>query len=58
MAKKKNSGYLVETKTGKKGKIFHDEKFINNKIVVHIINYEHPILCTPESIKIVGYFEE
>ncbi len=57
MAKKKNTGYLVETKTGKTGKIYHKEKFINDKVIVHVDKYEKPILCEPESIKIVGYFD-
>lgn len=57
MAKKKNTGYLVETKNGQTGKVFHKEKFIKNKIVVHIDKYENPILCEPETLKIVGYFD-
>lgn len=53
MRKKKNTGFLVETKTRKKGKIFPFEEFINDKIVVHIETFENPILCEPDSLKIL-----
>ncbi len=53
MTKKKDRGYLVETKSGKTGKIFPNEKFVNEKIVVHIEKYENPILCDPKSLKII-----
>ncbi len=54
MAKKKNKGYLIETKTGKTGKIYPNEKFVDNKIIVHIDKYEQPILCNPDTIKIIN----
>ena len=57
MARKKNTGYVVKTKSGKTGKIFHNEKFINDKIIVHVDNYEKPVLCDPNTIEIVGYFD-
>lgn len=58
MAKKKKTGYVVETKNGKVGKIYHNQDFVSNKIIVHIEKYENPILCEPESLKIKEYFKE
>ena len=57
-SKKKKIGYLVETTTGKSGKIFVHEPFIDGKIVVNIEGLERPMLCKPENVKIVGRFEQ
>jgi hypothetical protein len=57
MAPKKRSGFLVETQTGKLGRIYSDEKLISGKIVVHIDNDERPSLSKPENLKIVGRFD-
>ena len=32
----KDSGYLVETKTGKQGRTFHRERLINDKLIVYV----------------------
>jgi hypothetical protein len=53
----KNPGYLVETKTGKQGKIYHREGLVNKKTVVHIKEMKLPMLCDPKSLKIIGYFD-
>jgi hypothetical protein len=56
----KKSGYLVETKTGKKGRTYHKEGLVNKKTVVHIINddgTETKLLCDPKSLKIIGYID-
>jgi hypothetical protein len=57
MAIKKGSGFLVETKTGKKGRVYSDEKLIDGKITVHSDNLERPLLCKPETLKIIGRFD-
>ena len=58
----KDSGYLVETKTGKQGRTYHRERLLNGKLIVHIetdeensqnLNY----LCDPQSVKIIGYVD-
>ena len=53
----KNSGCLVETKTGKKGRTYHREGLVNKKMVVHIeVNGKDvKMLCDPDTIKIIGY---
>ena len=64
----KNAGYLVETKTGLKGKVFHKEEQINKKIVVHLIDENNNIivdgngketkmLCDPKTIKTIGFVD-
>ena len=58
----KNSGYLVETKTGKQGRTYHCEGLLKGKMIVHLeaekennknINY----LCDPQTVKIIGYID-
>jgi hypothetical protein len=57
----KDSGYLVETKTGKQGRTYHREDLLKGKVIVHVeekvnnqnINY----LCDPQTIKIIGYVD-
>ena len=53
----KNSGYLVETKTGLKGRTYHSENLVNKKIIVHIDKGDKVVkmLCDPDSLKIVGF---
>jgi|APIni6443716594_1056825.scaffolds.fasta_scaffold377745_1 hypothetical protein len=63
----KTAGYLVETKTGLKGRTFHSEKLLNSKMIVHLIDendnlqtingVETKMLCDPKSIKIIGYID-
>jgi len=55
----KDAGYLVETKTGKKGRTYHREKKINKKTVVHIDvdGKDVKMLCDPESLKIIGFVD-
>ena len=54
----KNSGCLVETKTGKTGKSFYKDNLVNGKMVVHVENEKMPYLCDPKAVKIIGYFDE
>lgn len=54
----KNSGYLVETKNGKKGRTYHREGLVNKKTVVHIETddgKELKMLCDPKTLKIIGF---
>lgn len=58
----KNSGYLVTTKTGKKGRTYHNEKPLNGKIKVHVINDEweltgEKLLCSPEGLIRNGFID-
>jgi len=54
-----DAGYLVETKTGKKGRTYHKEKKINKKTVVHIDvdGKDVKMLCDPNSLKIIGFVD-
>jgi hypothetical protein len=54
-----NSGYLVETKTGKKGRTYHREGLVDGKTVVHIENDGKilKMLCDPLTIKVIGYID-
>jgi hypothetical protein len=54
----KNAGYLVETKSGKRGRTYHHEGLVNKKMVVHIENDEGKelkMLCDPKTVKIIGF---
>jgi hypothetical protein len=55
----KDSGYLVETKTGKQGRTYHRDNKVNGKVVVYIEvdGKEVKILCIPETIKIIGFVD-
>ena len=53
----KNSGYLVETKSGKRGRTYHRDKKVNKKTVVYIDDEKIPMLCDPKTLKIIGYAE-
>lgn len=53
----KKSGYLVETKTGKRGRTYHSEGLVNDKIIVHIEGEIKPLLCDPQTIKIIGFVD-
>jgi hypothetical protein len=53
----KDSGYLVETKTGKKGRTYHREGLIKGKMIVHIEGEDKPLLCVPEAVKITGFID-
>ncbi len=54
----KDSGYLVETKNGKKGRTYHREGLVNKKTVVHLETEEGKevkMLCDPKTLKIIGF---
>jgi len=56
----KDSGYLVETKTGKQGRTYHREGLVNKKTVVHVEQENGTvvkILCTPDTLKVIGYID-
>ncbi len=54
-----DAGYLVETKTGKKGRTYHREGLVNKKMVVHIEEDGKIIkmLCDPKTVKITGFVD-
>lgn len=56
------SGYIVETKSGKKGRTYHAKGLINEKVPVYpeIKDHEYSdkaILCDPKTIKIIGFID-
>ena len=55
----KDSGCLVETKTGKQGRTYHREGLVNKKMVVHVEvdGNDIKMLCDPHSVKIIGYID-
>lgn len=53
----KDSGYLVETKSGKKGRTYHRETLVKKKQIVHIDGTDVPMLCDPKTLKIIGYID-
>jgi hypothetical protein len=55
----KDSGYLVETKSGKEGRTYHREGLVNKKMVVHVEvdGKEMKMLCDPKTIKIIGFVD-
>ncbi len=58
----KRPGYLVETKSGKKGRTFHDKGEVNGKIPVYLeekpfVYSEKAILCEKESLKLKGFID-
>ena len=52
-----NSGYLVETKSGKQGRVYHKKGYVNGKIPVYIEGETNPILCERESLILIGYID-
>jgi len=55
MGKKKGSGYVVKTKTGKEGFIKHSDHLLNGKQKVYCSDGN--ILVDPKSYKVIGFLE-
>ena len=61
----KDSGYLIETKGGIKGRTYHREGLVdcegsvNKKMVVHIEKdgKDVKMLCDPKTVKIIGFID-
>jgi hypothetical protein len=59
----KNSGRLVETNSGIRGRTYNHEKFVNNKVIVHVeievddSDKPNKMLCDPTTLKIIGYID-
>lgn len=55
----KDSGYLVETKSGKQGRTYHREGLVNKKMVVYVDvdGKEMKMLCDPKTIKVIGFVD-
>ena len=51
----KNAGYLVETKTGLKGRTYHNKELINGKAIVYTEKCN--FLCNPDTLKVIGYID-
>ena len=52
-----SSGFLVETKSGKKGRTYHNKGLINGKVPVYVDGEEKPILCDPTTLKQIGFID-
>ncbi len=50
----KRSGYVVETKSGKRGVALHSDKEINGKVVVRLDEGGN-ILCDRSTLKMIGF---
>jgi hypothetical protein len=55
----KDSGCLVETKSGKQGRTYHREGLLRKKMIVHldIDGKDVKMLCDPKTVKIIGYID-
>ena len=53
----KNAGYLVQTKSGQKGRTFHSDHQINSKVPVYIEGQDKPLLCNPKGLIVIGYID-
>lgn len=52
-----SSGYLVETRSGKRGRTYHTKGLINGKVPVYFEGENKPILYDPNALKKVGFFD-
>ena len=55
--RKKRTGKIVETKTGKRGKVYYEDNKINGKVVVRLDEDDRKLLCDPKTLKRIGYFD-
>jgi hypothetical protein len=55
--KQSESGYLVETKSGKQGRTYHYKGLINGKVPVYIDGEDKPILSDKDSLKLIGFID-
>lgn len=58
----KDSGFLVTTKNGKKGRTYHSKGNINGKTPVYLeekpfIYSDKAILCETTTLKIIGFID-
>ena len=59
---KNNSGYIVQTKSGKRGRTYHSKGTINGKVPVYLLDdsekpSETAMLCDPKTLKIDGFID-
>lgn len=59
---KTESGYIVETSSGKQGRTYHSKGIINDKVPVYLMDENGnvskiAILCDPKSLKMMGYVD-
>lgn len=58
----KNSGYLVVTKSGKRGRTYHSKEPVNGKLAVYLetepyIYSDKAVLCVPETVEVIGHID-
>lgn len=59
---KTNSGYLVETKSGQRGRTYNSKGLVNNKGPVYLEEVkssfsDKAILCEQDSLRILGFID-
>ena len=54
--RKRKLGDIVETKTGKTGKVYRDQQKVKGKVVVHVDGEELPLLCDPKTLIVIEKF--
>lgn len=55
-SKKTGPGYVVKTQSGKRGRTYHSDQVINNKIQVYCDDGTK-LLCSVTEINVIGYAE-
>lgn len=57
----KDSGCLVETKSGKRGRTYYRDKLVNKKVIVYVEveGKDEPLkmLCDPKTVTVIGYVD-
>ena len=58
----KNSGYYVKTKSGKKGRTYHNKEMIKGKVQVFIVDDKfqetgEKLLCSNSKLTLIGYVD-
>lgn len=54
----RRSGYVVRTKTGERGRTYHDEPLVDGKQRVYVFQKGgEPLkmLCDPETLTVIGF---
>jgi hypothetical protein len=54
--RRNHSGFLVVTKTGLKGRTKNADTLVNSKVPVYLEDGKR-MLCTPETLKVIGYYD-
>ncbi len=55
MAKK--TGKHVKTKKGELGYTKNADPLVNGKVCVYLVDGDRKILCDPDTLKVIGYYD-